>query len=229
LGQSDDSKLTARATRLTIDALCVVGTAMSVEWKGKKYNSAFRGGKIPPDAETAKTSNPDTYFILLDIPVFGGKPVIPEFNTPITVRFLYEGTIFGFNSFLRQVHGKGSLMVLDYPPRLETHTLRNIERIKTLMRAEVLSPNIPAKASGVILDFSWSGAKLGLETDAVFENGQVLSISFTLGDGTAITNLESTVRNSRKSGDKTVYGISFNEASKPSIEILHNFYQVCFS
>jgi c-di-GMP-binding flagellar brake protein YcgR len=200
---------------------------MSLEWKGKKFNSAFRGLKKTDDSSFANGTGSGSAFILLDTPVVAGKPVIPEYNAPITVRFLYDGVIYGFSTFLRMAHGRGSILVLEHPKNVEKHPLRTLERIKTIMRAEVRTTQKPEKISGVILDFSHSGAKLGIETADVYNNGDNLLITFALGDGTVINNLAVTVKNSRKIGDKVVYGISFSASPDPSIEKLNKFYEYC--
>jgi c-di-GMP-binding flagellar brake protein YcgR len=205
---------------------CDVGTAMVLEWKGKKFNSAYRGQK-KPEASSFAPGGGATGFFLVDTPLVAGKVVVPEYNAPITVRFLYDGVIYGFTSYLSMAHGRGSLLMLEHPKNIEKHPLRKLERIKTVIRAEAVVVQKQQKVSGVILDFSQSGAKLGLETGQGFETGDNLLLSFTLGDGTEITALEATVRNNRTIGDKVVYGTSFNPSSNPSMEKLNSFYTFC--
>ncbi len=72
-----------------LESLCPVGEPMSVEWKGTKYPTIFRGAKGPiyvlsnssSGSGKAKYEIATPGYILVDIPVVGGKQVL-SISTP---------------------------------------------------------------------------------------------------------------------------------------------------
>jgi c-di-GMP-binding flagellar brake protein YcgR len=76
----------------------------------------------------------------------------------IVVRYLYKGTIYGFESALMGVtFSPIRIIFMEYPKIIESHELRSKKRIECFLPTELIIENI--KQKGMILDISETGCR----------------------------------------------------------------------
>lgn len=214
-----------------IESVCAVGDPMLVEWKGNKYYTVYRGSR--PDsyvlAEIQTSTKAPTLqidepgFVLVDIPVVDGKPMLFEFNAVFVVRFLSGGVVYSFRTSFVRVHTKPSVIVLEYPPRaLERHNLRTAERMELMAPVKVSVDG--GGVEGAVVDISSEGAMLLFEKGAEFSIGTVLAATFTLPDGMPVEGLSVTVRNRRSDNGHIYYGVHFSAAASKELLAVKSYY-----
>ncbi len=97
-----------------------LGKPAMIDYEGKEYISIMRGAMF-------------SKFVLIDIPVFEGKPVVFSKNQKFDIRFFDAGTIYKFSTYLLRMHTKPGLLVVNYPTTVLSHHLRKNERLKVLL------------------------------------------------------------------------------------------------
>lgn len=219
-----------------LENLCPVGEPMSVEWKNNKYSTVFRGAKKPVYVVSASSSGTGKAkyematpgYLLIDIPVVGAKQVLFEFSASLLVRFISDGVVYGFNTHFEGVHPKPSLLVLDYPAGIQKYSLRRHERIDTVIPVNVLETGAGAPERGAILNISESGAGVALPSCNGFAVGHKISLSCTLPDGSAVADLEATIKNIVHGSDKVVLGVHMDGEVTGPFTTMRKFYNDCF-
>lgn len=147
--------------------------------------------------------------LLLTAPAFVMPTLQPNFDGPVTFRYLLDGVIYGFRAGIaRRILKPTRLWMVDYPMQVEFRTLRKQVRTSVL---------IPTKASlgghvheGLILDLSAGGALLSLPT--IRRNLKIddkVSLEFQLPGGGEIRGLEANIRCIRASEGFTHLGVQF--------------------
>ncbi|MBI3794246.1 MAG: flagellar brake domain-containing protein [Nitrospinae bacterium] len=228
---------TASKAGQALESILTVGDILSIEWAGKKYNTHFRGLKKPPNINkglstelkriTGSANSTGEFFILVDVPVSEGKGVLPEFNSTVAVRFLYDGIIYGFKTWFLRFHKKVSLIALEYPTSVEKRSLRSIERVKTVMCVDAEVGGKSPKFNGVILDFTPTGAKVGFDKDLGCKAGEIIALSSVLADGTEVKNIKAMVKNSKLNEGKYLFGVVFEVDSSGQADKIKKYYDLC--
>jgi c-di-GMP-binding flagellar brake protein YcgR len=137
--------------------------------------------------------------------------VVASPGTEFVVRYLFDGTIFGFTTHL--VHKQQDpfpMWVFHYPTVVE---------VKTLRRSPRINMTVPVKnADGRVFqsrDVSAHGALLAINGKIVI--GNRLELSFNLPDGTVIENLGAEVVRVQESREETLAGVNFAESDHEQV------------
>ncbi|MBI5178608.1 MAG: flagellar brake protein [Nitrospinae bacterium] len=222
-------------TKLELESLCAVGEPMSVEWKGIKYPTTFRGAKENTYVFADITSGggkpimqiAEQGYLLVDVPMADGKPAPMEFNSSVVVRFLSEGVVYGFKTFFLRIHPKAGLVVLEYPNNIEKFCLRKSKRINVMVPVEVGNPSAPARQNGAILDVSAVGARVALDKRDGWDVGSTLSLFGALPDGKGISGLSGLIKSVRENCGKFHLGLNFAEGDSAPARAVAQYYQKC--
>ena len=142
-------------------------------------------------------------YILCDVPILSGKPMISTAASKCRVQFLYQGVFYTFNSTVAYIATRPFPMVyIDYPEHVEELDLRAEDRYAVNVPAEVRYKRTgrTADTQGVVIDLSFSGCRISLPVG--FEIGDRIDLSFELSPDESVDGLTCEVRNVR-----TVYGV----------------------
>lgn len=101
-------------------------------------------------------------------------PVTPELGAlhkvypdgdELVLRYLYNGTVFGFRSLvIGAVTHPARLLFLDYPSSVDEHNIRNSPRLECFIPCRV-DLGGEAQAEGTIIDISQTGCQVLLRSD----------------------------------------------------------------
>lgn len=97
-------------------------------------------------------------FVLIRLPLTAGVRERCREGNQVVVRFIHDGTVYGFRTAVIEYTAKPfSLVFMQYPFRLETHSLRQEERIACRFRANL---TVGRKTiAGKLVDISGSGCR----------------------------------------------------------------------
>ncbi|MBI5636545.1 MAG: PilZ domain-containing protein [Nitrospinae bacterium] len=197
-----------------VEEFCAIGSPLSIEWKGKRYHTLMRGAKAEfittniMGGKSRITILPDTSFFIVDMPKEYATAGF-EYNSPLTVRFLFDGSVYAFKTMLMRVHNHPPILVLEYPSEVQRYNMRSNERVSIVSPARISENGGSAVKSGAVLDISDTGARIGLEAINGFSVGATLRLSFTLSNGAAVNQLAAAVRSVSEEGGKYLLGIGF--------------------
>lgn len=166
------------------------------------------------------------YLIFRISPIPGLKAKLGKENQ-ITVRYLYEGTAYGFRSTLLGITDKPfRLAFFSYPENIEIVNLRTQERVSCFFPA-VLSLN-ESSWEGVILDVSPGGCSFVLDPTenrdtAGFNIGDVVLLSTQITGSSDPMILRGTIRNIRQREREVTLGTQFHGVEPPVIDAIMRY------
>jgi c-di-GMP-binding flagellar brake protein YcgR len=126
-----------------------LGTQLQVQVNGVDFN--FKSNLIGIESNN---------YLIIDTPV-----TLPNISikykfyrgNKIVVRYLYKGTVFGFESELIDIYSPLRLLFVKYPNVIEQHNLRSQERVDCFFPVKIKSSN--GQIDGTILDISKGGCR----------------------------------------------------------------------
>lgn len=172
--------------------------------------------------------------ILVTAPVVDGRQVLLKKGRPFTVRSAVKNKVFAFNSQVRHVALQPMAYVhLEYPREMLALEVRNAERVKVDIPAEVHSDfdvglgDWPRPV--LVTDISRTGAGLVSEQSIGREGDQVrLKCVLTVADITKSFSLQSVIRNrsvldAAQAPYRYGYGVQFQNLSEAATIVLSGF------
>ncbi|GAB4241169.1 MAG: hypothetical protein Kow00109_16480 [Acidobacteriota bacterium] len=154
-------------------------------------------------------------FIILTKPVALSPAIVQTSLVPgseLLVRYLYDGTVWGFRSRLIQVlSGNVQVIFVEYPEEIENYELRKAERIETYLPCRLSQGDIAVDA--ILLDLSEAGARVSYKSDLEIGRNPGCEVQLQIpalkcGD-TAL--LAGVVRTVREREGRWVLGLQFSE------------------
>lgn len=143
-------------------------------------------------------------FIIFRLPVIPGGRDKTRAGNSLTVRFVVNGTIYGFHSVILSTAIKPLPMVfLAYPKALELHSLRENRRADTFLTSTVETES--GAAAGRILDLSCGGCRVVIDSGRTLAglglvSGGFCDVRFSLDDGIEYTAASEVVKAGRYHG-----------------------------
>ncbi len=145
----------------------------------------------------------------------------------IVVRYLYEGTIYGFESSLMGVTFQPlKIIFVSYPKIIESHDLRSKKRIGVFLPAEFIIEN--NKYKGMILDVSETGCRCQIKTSEskklprVMTNEEI-STTFQLPGRKDKLVVFGKVKNYQRDSKETKIGILFHKVEEETKKIISEY------
>lgn len=158
-------------------------------------------------------------FFILEGPRVNGKDLPSKPGEAMVVRFMLDGTIYGFNATLvRKILLPIQMWLMSYPNIVETKTLRQDERLSMLIPASIHGQE---KNKALILDLSKGGALV--EVNQKFELGSKLKISFSLPNNDKVDDMEVEVRGFSTNQNGFQIGTSFDGANQEHRQKINSF------
>jgi c-di-GMP-binding flagellar brake protein YcgR len=171
-------------------------------------------------------------FLLIDNPLVNGNPY---FNTDdkVIIRYLGDGTVFGFESRIISVTDIPCTMAyISYPNSIEEKSLRRSTRINTFLmgkvtfsEANVLGSGKPKKRESLILDLSIQGCMISVSEQ--FQEGHQVQIEFNLPNGKLVQIHDCVIRRVEKNKIDYFYGIEFINIDMQTSSVIEDFVKLC--
>ncbi|MGR3218605.1 MAG: flagellar brake protein [Candidatus Anammoxibacter sp.] len=150
------------------------------------------------------------------------KKCTDSIGTNVVVRYIYRGTVFGFNSKLIGIVTKPvKFLIINYPQSIVEHNMRQSERISCIFPGKMKIDTFSFAVN--IMDISLTGCKIVMiqpdeyaERELVNLKTKELKTSLTLhlpGDASS-TTIEGICKNVIKNPNKYFVGIKFVDLSK---------------
>jgi len=210
----------------SIESMLPIGDPIQITCREKRYISILRG-VVGPN------------YLIVDVPLVGGKKYYPDYGSVITVRFLLDGAVYGFKTGIVRVHEKSGLIVLEYPDSIRKVELRKSKRLNVMISA-VITTGCETDSDtgqtwtmetmdGAILDISEIGALLAVNSSELIDVGHTVTISAALPGGIHLDSLDAEIRNVKPSSSKLLLGVSFSKMNDKNTDAIKKFYNDCIS
>ncbi len=210
----------------SIESMLPIGDPIQITSREKRCISILRGVVGPK-------------YLIVDVPLVGGKKFYPDYGSVITVRFLLSGAVYGFKTGIVRVHEKSGLVVLEYPDSIQKVELRKSERLNVMISA-VITTGCETDSDtgqtwtmetldGAILDISEIGALLAVNSSDLINVGHTVTISATLPGGANVDSLNAEIRNVKPASSKLLLGVSFSRVDDKNMGAIRKFYTDCIS
>ncbi|MDP2689241.1 MAG: PilZ domain-containing protein [Deltaproteobacteria bacterium] len=154
-------------------------------------------------------------------------------ESPMIIRYLYNGTVYGFKSkVLNVVSQPAKLFFVTYPEKIEEFSVRNRSRYECVLPASTMFGNNIVDM--IIVDISREGCQAmikvpGPQRDALYDLIQVnkrieMKVQFPGSDGKY--DLVGIIRNVGKETEKIILGVLFEELPQAAKERLGKFIEL---
>jgi c-di-GMP-binding flagellar brake protein YcgR len=192
-----------------------LGTALQIEFMGFKES-----------AKTVLVGMERGHYLIVRTPSLAGAWTKLHKDNHTTVRYIYEGIVYGFRCTLLGVMSDPfSLLFLSYPQQIETLNLRKQERANCFIPASAAVGD--REYRGIIVDISRSGCSFALtmapEDGASVKAGDEVVFTAKLGESAAERRLPSKIMNVRKDDNKIVMGNLFLELDSDTANAVKNY------
>jgi len=209
MGQSDHSETMGRmlqvsvAERRNIDvdlfrhAPAQVGMEMFIEFKVRGHSEKIK---------TKLVGYVSGEYLVVATPKVNGIPVnYGASNNTLVVRYLHEGSVFGFQTAaLRMIGAPFYLTFLRYPESIEEVSLRRNPRISVVIPIERDDGD---KESEFLINLSENGALLKLKKPVGIDD--TIYLMFALPNGKVMQDLECRVRRVEMNSAQILAGVEF--------------------
>lgn len=221
--------------KLALEELCHVGDPFTVDSKGKKYPTVFRGAKENMYVLSSMASGggkpiaelTEQGCVLVDIPVIDGKQRLFEYNAPLMVYFLSDGVVYAFKSFMLRVHPKPGVIALEYPTAIQKHSLRKSERVELVMPVTLVPKQGGDGSEGAAVDLSATGLRIAVGSANGYRVGEMVLVSGTLPSGVRVERLPGHVRNVQPENGRYYLGVSFGTGGEQAFSEVLGYYEQC--
>jgi c-di-GMP-binding flagellar brake protein YcgR len=158
--------------------------------------------------------------LMIQVPAIPGILDKLSEGSPVIVRYIYAGNVYGFASTIRTCTHKPTLVVyLAYPTSVEIINLRKTKRLECLLPAELRIPgknfNGISLFHGVILDISTGGCRIYIEYDPsespAIDVGQGIEVRFHLTGTSGEQVISGKIQNLKKDNKLAEIGLEFNQ------------------
>ncbi len=195
-----------------------LGTEVTIEVEG--VEERFKSRMIGVDGER---------FLILRTPVSIAAGLLRTnltAGTKLIIRYLHQGTVWGFrSSVIQPVGGEIGVVFAAFPKEVENYDLRAAQRVEA--HIPVMLVNGEKSVEGMIVDLSATGARLLFETSLIKELALSPSAPVTLlarfDTKDEPTRLESIVRSLREDSERTSLGLQYDSPSPEAIAAISSY------
>lgn len=196
---------------------------------GTKLNLQFKGSNTRVTSEFVGLVKGD--YLIIKMPSLTSFKDVKSLiyrESDIVVRYLHKGTIYGFQSRIRDtIISPAKLIFIEYPKKFENYELRSNKRIDCFLPAsiEILDRAI----EGSITDISREGCQFIVETSKVKNNMEIfkvdgeIKVSFLLPGLKEKIVVDTRQKNIKKDKDSVNIGFWFFDMDIDEQEKFHNF------
>lgn len=190
------------------------GQSLTIEVSGKSYKTFLRGEK-------------ESEFLIVDIPTRGtGIPVSFQKDAKCVVRFMHEGTVFGFAAYMRkEIVNPVHFLILDYPQNIEEFNLRKSERLETFLPVKLVLGNKKEKTkpNSFVIDLSKGGCRIYIDGTASFNVEDKIQLTFPLPPWEPVQDQDGLVKVLHAIEKKFVIAIEFCDVDTQTQKKIDDF------
>jgi len=187
-----------------------IGDLLQVEIKGipSRYQTTFIGMEL-------------NEYLIIKEPIFPQKLRVSGFKhklfpgNEITVRYIYKGSVFGFQTkLIEALFTPKRLLLVEYPQAIEKHDLRSTKRIDCYLPAITKIKDI--ETQGIILDINENGCRCLIKATEnmklpVVQNDDQITLRCHFPGNSDEQMVSGKVKNIKKKNQKMTLGIQFHE------------------
>ena len=152
-------------------------------------------------------------YLLIKTPKIHGFTNDIYSGLPIIVRYIFQGTVFGFKSKITGlVMRPVGMIILEFPEKVETHNLRAYQRSECYIPIKLSLGN--GMTPGILIDISAGGCRVWIES----ENSKVtpeiaadIELKLAHEEGSESGRIKGQIRNMKKDDSGTSLGIQFDK------------------
>lgn len=163
-------------------------------------------------------------YLVMRTPRQGTKPLIIRPGTDLIVRYLVEGSAWGFHcKVVDEVFTPVPLMLLTYPEVVERFDLRKYERASCAIPSE--GKFGAGNLTGIIVDLSAGGCRFVCDAPkgATILMDDPIQLEFIVPGGTVPEICVGQIKNVIQDSDKIAIGVQFDQLSIDSIGRIEDF------
>ncbi|MGR3316974.1 MAG: flagellar brake domain-containing protein [Candidatus Anammoxibacter sp.] len=216
----DPKKAIVKSTRLAVE----LGIDLQIEIPGvlEKFRSELIG------------MAPDEYIIARMPQVVDAeyeKKCSDSIGSNVVVRYIYRGTVFGFNAKLIGIVAKPvKFMIINYPKSIVEHNMRQSERISCIFPGKMRIDTFSFAVN--IMDISVTGCKIVMIQPDEYAERELANVktkelktvlTFNLPGETGATTIDGICKNVIKNPSKYSVGIEFTDMSKVVVGKIRGF------
>lgn len=159
---------------------------------------------------------PDEYLLIESPRVSGIEETLYEGNK-VTVIFMCGGTVYGFEStILNTVSNPSRLMFISFPENIQTHELREVQRVNCYIPAVISMDTDERTYQGIILDISRQGCSFNTvsvptKSSHQFKLGISVRLDFQLPGNKKISTFHGKIQNLSMDEKIIGIGVQFDE------------------
>jgi c-di-GMP-binding flagellar brake protein YcgR len=192
------------------------GTPISLELpreNNSKLNTFFLGSKK------------DEY-VFVDFPFTSNRYLPVEEDAPCIVRFVTDGKVYAFQSFiLKVIKHPFSFLLIAYPQSVDQVNLRSSDRYRVKLDVSYSQNGQDSsdddRSKGQLIDISEGGCLLKATAPCALET--TLCLFFTLPEIGDIKDLEASVQRINKGEDDYELGLRFSNSQSPNHKLIRNY------
>lgn len=188
----------------------------------------LRTGGVSADIKSELIGVARNEFLIVKAPLIPGMRSLFTGGEAVVVRYLAEGTIFGFHSTMLLSQLKPvPLLFLEYPYQVEKIELRKEKRAQCTLPGKVHCKS--GIFSGIIVDLSGGGAKLDLTLDevdaALLRPNDLVVLEFVLFQPEKPVLLSCEIKNMTAAKNHYVLGLQFQDMEDATRKELEDYIQ----
>ena len=199
-----------------------VGGQLQVEIKGipSRYQTTFIGMEL-------------NEYLIIKEPAFPHKIRISGFKhklfpgNEITVRYIYKGSVFGFQTkLIEALYTPKRLLLIEYPQAIEKHDLRSTKRIDCYLPAITKIKDI--ETQGIISDINENGCRCLIKAAEnmklpIVQNDDQISLRCYFPGNPDEQVVSGLVKNIKRKSQKMTLGIQFDEMTVELNSIIEQY------
>jgi hypothetical protein len=196
------------------ELLLINGQKVSAVIRGETYSVKVRGWR-------------ENRYIITDVPQIQGEEVRVAPQTGCNVRFVKDGVVMLFDTYVEYYYSQASsFMAIEYPRKFEKIKLRKHDRYRANAPAKFsqMSAGATTNGNGIIRDLSMEGGLLCHKIPLI--KGNKAKMSFSLGE-IKVDEIDVLVQNIRKNpksqSEPLVTGIKFLKPPEAVLDFLRQF------
>ena len=168
----------------------------------------------------------DKQYLIVDHPVQNNLPAILTDGTPCIIRFIKNGSVYGFKSqVLSTVKKPCYLVFLTFPEKIESSCFRSDERYPIKLEVVCAGHKLEGQVETHPRDWTMNLSRGGMLINAYepFERWANIYVTIFLPDQGQINDLMVQVRKTEKKGNKFLLGVSFADQKAPNYQEVRKF------
>jgi Tfp pilus assembly protein PilZ len=159
--------------------------------------------------------------LITTAPILDGRQMTTPIGAEIVVRYMLEGSVYGFVTRLVQKYQNPiNMWLLGYPELIEVKSLRQSPRVQMYLQVKDSEEN-----AWMLMDLSLHGALLSVNAD--WKIGDAIFLNFTLPNGEKIEQLRGEVVRVHHTREERTVGVLFDKEDQVQLAKIREYVESC--